>query len=62
MDKNNLHGWSMSEYLPCEKFEWLKNIDEFGVMSVNEKSDIGYIFEVDLIYPKTLHELHNDYH
>ena len=51
----------MSEYLPYEKFEWLKNIDGFDVMSINEKSDIGYILEVDLEYPKELHELHNDY-
>ena len=30
-------------------------------MSINEKSELGYIFEVDLRYPKKLHELHNDY-
>ena len=30
-------------------------------MSVNEKSDIGYILEVDLKYPKKLHKLHNNY-
>ena len=40
LDENNLYGWSMSEYLPYEKFQWLENIDEFDVMSVNEKSDI----------------------
>ena len=61
LDKNNLYGWSMIEYLLYEKFEWLKNIDEFDVMSINEKCDIGYILEVDLKYPKKLHELHNDY-
>ena len=61
LDKNNLYGWSMSEYLPYEKFEWLENINKFDVMSVNEKSDTGYILEVDLKYPKELHELHNDY-
>ena len=30
-------------------------------MSVNEKSDVGYTVEVDLKYPKELHELHSDY-
>ena len=24
LDKNNFYGWSMSEYLPYEEFEWLK--------------------------------------
>ena len=38
-----------------------KNVDELDVMSINEKSDAGYILEVDLKYPKELHELHNDY-
>ena len=58
LDKNNLYGWSMSEYLPYEKFEWLENIGKFDVMSINEKSDIGYILEVGLEYPKELCELH----
>ena len=61
LDKNNLYGWAMSEYLPYGEFEWLKNVNELGVMSINEKSDVGYILEVDLKYPKELHELHNDY-
>ena len=33
LDMNNL---AMSEYLPDEGFKWLKNIDEFDVMLVNE--------------------------
>ena len=39
----------------------VKNIDEFDVMSINEKNPIGYWLEVDLEYPDELHELHNDY-
>ena len=61
LDKNNLYGWSMSKYLPYGEFKWLKNVDELDIMSINEKSDVGYILEVDLKYPKELHILHNDY-
>ena len=61
LDKNNLYGWSMSEYLPYGEFNWLKNVDKFDVNSINEKSDTGYFLEVDLEYPVELHELHNDY-
>ena len=52
MNKNNLYGWTMSENLPYGEFNWLKNVNEFDINSINEKSDTG---------PNELHELHNDY-
>ena len=61
LDMNNLYGWAMSEYLPYEGFKWLKSVDKFDVMSINEKSPIGYLLEVDLEYRDKLHKLHNDY-
>ena len=61
LDMKNLYGWAMSEYLPYGRFEWLKNVDEFDVNLISEKSEIGYFLEVDLKYPDELHELHNDY-
>ena len=61
LDMNNLYGLAMSEYLPCGRFKWLKNIDKFDVMSISEKSPVGCFLEVDLKYPDELHELHNDY-
>ena len=61
LDMNNLYGWAISENLPYGEFKWLKNVDEFGVMSISEKSPIGYFLEVDLEYPDELHKLHNDY-
>ena len=57
---NNLYGWAMSEYLPYGGFKWLKNVDRFDVMSINEKSPI-YFLEVDFEYLDDLRELHNDY-
>ena len=48
LDMNNLYGWGMSEYLPDEEFQWLENIDEFNVMSIDEKSDTRYFFKLIL--------------
>ena len=61
LDTNNLYGRAMSEDLPYEGFKWLTNVDEFDAISINEKSLIGYLLEVDLEYSDKLHELHNDY-
>ena len=63
LDANNLYGWAMSQYLPTGKFKWLtqKQIDETNLAKFNENSNKGLILEVDLEYPKELHELHNDY-
>ena len=36
LDKNNLNGWSMSEYLPYGEFKlFKKNVDELDIMSIN---------------------------
>ena len=51
----------MSIFLMVGLTVGLKNVDGFDVMSVSEKSPIGYFFEVDLEYPDELHELHNYY-
>ena len=61
LDMNNLYGWAMSEYLPCGRFKWVKNIDKFDTMSISDKSPVGCFLEVDLEYPDELHELHNDF-
>ena len=57
---NNLYGCGMSGYLPYGG-KCLKNVDNFDVNSISEKSPIAYIAKVDLEYPKELHVLHNDY-
>ena len=61
LDMNNLYGWAISKYHPYNKFKWLKNIDQFDVMSISVKSEIGYFLEVNLEYSDILHELHDDY-
>ncbi|XP_068712979.1 uncharacterized protein [Montipora foliosa] len=63
LDANNLYGWAMSQYLPTGGFKWLaKNqIDQIDLAKYKENSNKGLILEVDLEYPKELHDLHNDY-
>ena len=38
----------LSGYLPYGGFKWLKNVDNFDVNPISEKSPRGYILEVDL--------------
>ncbi|KYN18368.1 hypothetical protein ALC57_09309 [Trachymyrmex cornetzi] len=59
-DVNNLYGWAMSESLPYGEFQWVDDIERFDVMSVASDSVIGYILEVDLAYPQSVHDAHVD--
>ena len=55
LDANNLYGWAMSKPLPTH-----------GIKCMNGKEledcrSFSCILEVDLEYPESLHDLHNDY-
>ena len=62
LDANNLYGWAMSKKLPVNGFKWLDSneINEDFIQNFNEIDNKGYILEVDVEYPKRLHELHSD--
>ena len=52
LDANNLYGWAMSEPLPVDGFDWIKDlskIDEDFIKNYDKDSDKGYILEVDVI-------------
>ena len=53
----------MSQKLPTHGFKWMDVCNLTYVKKLLEKKDtkIGYIFEVDLEYPSSLWEEHNDY-
>ena len=55
LDANNLYGWAMSKPLPTHGFKWMK------VSELETCEKHSCILEVDLEYPRSLHDLHNDY-
>ena len=55
LDANNLYGWAMSKPLPTDSFRFMSK-EELK----NWKTQ-PCILEVDLEYPKHLHDLHNHY-
>ena len=61
LDANNLYGWAMSQPLPVGEFEWIDGADMSNIETIKEDAEYGYMFEVDLDYPKELHDDHNDY-
>ena len=48
-NENNLYGWAMSQKLPVNNFQWIKNTSQFNedfIKNLNEESDEGYFLEV----------------
>ena len=71
LDANNLYSWVMSQPLPTGEFKWvdIKNLEQRPqnlkktidlMMKRDKDSDRGYLLEVDVNYPKELHDDHND--
>ena len=55
LDANNLYGWAVSKPLPTHGFKWMK-LSELETWELH-----SCILEVDLEYPRSLHDLHSDY-
>ena len=55
LDANNLYGWAMSKALPTKGFKWMTKEE------LQDWKNHSCILEVDLEYPKELHNDHNEY-
>ena len=55
LDANALYSWAMLESLPVGDFKWMEEKE------MENWKNIPCILEVDLEYPWSLHDLHNDY-
>ena len=64
VDRNNLYGEAMIQKLPCSGFQWMSKEElKSAIEKIDDyvHGDEGCTLEVDITYPKTLHDLHNDY-
>ena len=59
LDTNNLFGWAMSQPLPTGGFKWV-DVNPNEISELATRTDKGYLLEVDVSYPKELHNPHND--
>ena len=53
----------MSQKLPVNNFKWTEDtskINEEFIKHYDENKNKGYILEVDVKYPKKLHDIHSD--
>ena len=63
LEANSLYGWAMSQKLPVNGFKWINDvtaIDEKFIRNYNEGNAKGCILEIDVKYPRKLHDLHSD--
>ena len=63
LDANNLYGWAMSQPLPTGGFHWVevrRDLNPKNIVNLMAKTNRGYLLEVDVNYPKELHDYHND--
>ena len=61
LDANKLFGLSMIQKLQYRNLEWDDKITEENIIKNYKNGSMGKILEVDVEYPKELHDLHNDY-
>jgi hypothetical protein len=53
---SNLYGWAMSESLPFKDIKFDNNVTLEEVLNTKDDNETGYILEVDLVFPKEIHE------
>ena len=60
LNRTNFYGYAKSKFLPTNWFELIDPTD-FNSNKYSCNSSKGCVFEVDLEYPKELHESYNGY-
>ena len=59
LDASNLYSWAMSQPLPVGGFKWV-DVNPNEISELATRTDKGYVLEVNVSYPRELHNQHND--
>ena len=71
LDADNIYGWAMPQPLPTSGFKWVdigstgpgaaqRPIKPGEIRKLTKCKSKGYLLEVDVKYPRKLHDSHND--
>ena len=63
LDANNLYGWTTSQKLLANGFEWIKELSQFNedfITNYDQNDNEGYFLEVEIEYPKKLFNIYSD--
>ena len=63
-EANDLYGYAIIKRLSIDSFKWIDDLKRFTsefIKNYDIDSDTGYLLEVDIKYPKKLHEAHRDW-
>ena len=63
LDCVNLYGFALSRLLPISGFKWIdvEMLNRIDWKNIDEYSSEGYILEIDLHYPKEMHDYHDNF-
>ena len=62
IDANNFYGGIMEKFsLPLKSFEFNDQVTLAEILNTSRESEIGFIWDVDILYPDHLHDAHSDY-
>ena len=59
-DVTSLYAGTMQQTLPLDSYEWNETITLREILATSDDSVVGFFIEVDIAYPSSLHDSHND--
>ena len=59
-DVTSLYAGTMQQTLPVDSYEWNETITLREILATSDDSVVGFFAEVDIAYPSSLHDSHND--